>query len=50
MSFAGHVSRELLDHYSHIRLMAKRKAPETLETPLPEPEPITEEEIPLAAN
>jgi integrase len=26
MSIAGHVSREMLDHYSHIRLEAKRQA------------------------
>jgi integrase len=32
MSIAGHVSREMLDHYSHIRLEAKRKALESLET------------------
>ena len=30
MSLAGHVSRKMLDHYSHIRLDAKRKAVETL--------------------
>jgi integrase len=50
MSIAGHVSREMLYHYSHIRLMAKRKALEALETPLPEPESVTEEEIPVAVN
>ena len=36
MSIAGHVSREMLDHYSHIRLAAKRRAPQALETPLAE--------------
>ena len=35
MSIAGHVSREMLDHYSHIRIAAKRKALEGLETPIP---------------
>jgi integrase len=35
MSIAGHVIREMLDHYSHIRLTAKRKALEGLESPLP---------------
>lgn len=35
MSIAGHVSREMLDHYSHIRLETKRRALETLEEPLP---------------
>jgi integrase len=36
MSIAGHVSREMLEHYSHIRLAAKRRALEALETPLQE--------------
>ena len=30
MSIAGHVSREMLDHYSHVRLEAKRRAVEAL--------------------
>ena len=30
MSIAGHVSREMLDHYSHVRLDAKRRAVEAL--------------------
>ncbi len=34
MSIAGHVSRRMLEHYSHIRLEAKRRALESLETPL----------------
>ena len=34
MSIAGHVSREMLDHYSHIRIAAKRSALEALETPI----------------
>ena len=38
MSIGGHVSREMLDHYSHIRLEAKRRALEGPETPVPEPE------------
>ena len=32
MSIAGHVSRQMLDHYSHIRLDAKRQAVEALQT------------------
>jgi hypothetical protein len=32
MSIAGHVSRQMLDHYSHIRMDAKRKALQALET------------------
>jgi integrase len=35
MSIAGHVSREMLEHYSHIRLESKRRALESLEEPLP---------------
>lgn len=31
MSIAGHVSREMLEHYSHIRQEAKRKAVESLD-------------------
>jgi hypothetical protein len=30
MAIAGHVSREMLEHYSHIRLEAKRRAVEVL--------------------
>ena len=36
MGIAGHVSKEMLEHYSHIRLQAKRQAAETLEMALPE--------------
>jgi integrase len=32
MGIAGHVSRDMLQHYSHIRLEAKRKALVSLET------------------
>jgi integrase len=37
MSIAGHVSRQMLEHYSHIRLSAKRAALDSIATPLPEP-------------
>ena len=37
MSIAGHVSRQILEHYSHIRMAAKRIALESIATPLPEP-------------
>jgi integrase len=33
LSIAGHVSRKMMEHYSHIRMEAKRKALETL-TPI----------------
>jgi integrase len=35
MSIAGHVSQKMLEHYSHIRLQAKRSAVETLESRTP---------------
>jgi hypothetical protein len=38
MSIAGHVSRAMLEHYSHIRMDAKRRALESLETPASVPE------------
>jgi len=31
MAIAGHVSKEMLEHYSHIRMQAKRDAVATLE-------------------
>jgi integrase len=37
MEIAGHVSKEMLAHYSHMRLNAKRAALELLESPLPDP-------------
>src|SRR5262249_47160607 len=36
MQIAGHVSPQMLKHYSHIRTQAKRVAVEFLETPLPD--------------
>ena len=38
MDLAGKVSRELLGHYSHIRMEAECRALESLETPAPAPE------------
>ena len=34
MAIAGHVSRRMLEHYSHIRMDAKRKAVEAIEQPI----------------
>ncbi|MSO23138.1 MAG: hypothetical protein EXQ58_07780, partial [Acidobacteria bacterium] len=31
MAIAGHVSKEMLNHYSHIRMAAKRKALDSME-------------------
>ena len=45
MSIAGHVSREMLEHYSHIRMKAKREAVATLEPPKP-----PGQQSPLAVN
>ena len=35
MSIAGHVSRQMLEHYFHIRMTAKRAALDAISTPLP---------------
>jgi len=37
MALAGHMSREMLEHYSHVRMDAKRKAIESLSTGLVKP-------------
>lgn len=37
MSIAGHVSRAMMEHYSHIRIAAKRSALDSIATPLPQP-------------
>ena len=34
MSIAGHVSRKMLEHYSHIRIDAKRKALDAIAQPV----------------
>jgi integrase len=34
MSIAGHVSRRMLEHYSHIRMDAKRTAVEAISQPV----------------
>ena len=39
MAIAGHVSREMLEHYSHIRMQAKREAVKSLENAAFKPEP-----------
>ena len=36
MEIAGHVSKEMLAHYSHMRLNVKRAALKLLESPLPD--------------
>jgi hypothetical protein len=50
MSIAGHVSREMLDHYSHIRLAAKRRALEALETPISEEQPTQQQPLQATVN
>jgi integrase len=45
MSIAGHVSRQMLDHYSHIRMAAKREAVAGLEKAKPA-QPATEAQQP----
>jgi len=34
MSIAGHLSRKMLEHYSHIRMAAKRTALEAIAKPI----------------
>ena len=41
-SITGHLSRRMLEHYSHIRLEAKRQALEALEARRAEPDSATE--------
>ena len=36
MAIAGHVSRQMLEHYSHIRVAAKRIASDSISTHLPD--------------
>ncbi len=36
MAIAGHVSRQMLEHYSHVRMAAKRAALDSISTPLPD--------------
>jgi hypothetical protein len=36
MAIAGHVSQQMLEHYSHIRMAAKRVALDSISTPLPD--------------
>jgi len=37
MAIAGHVSQQMLEHYSHIRMAANPTALNSIATPLPEP-------------
>ena len=52
MSIAGHVSKEMLEHYSHIRMEAKRSAVEALDRVKPPfvEASSAEEEEPAPAN
>jgi hypothetical protein len=34
MALSGHMSRQMLEHYSHVRMAAKRKALDSLESGL----------------
>lgn len=46
MAIAGHVSRQMLEHYSHIRIQAKREAVAALEPP----KPLAHQQAPIAVN
>jgi hypothetical protein len=37
MAIVGHVSRKMLEHYSHIRMAAKRAAVDAISSRQPEP-------------
>ena len=37
MAIAGHVSRRMIEHYSHIRMEAKRAAVDAIAKPVSEP-------------
>jgi hypothetical protein len=50
MEVAGHVSREMLAHYSHMRLNAKRVALKMLETPLPESSQVSDATVSQTVN
>lgn len=50
MSIAGHVSKAMLDHYSHVRLQAKRVAVEALDTFKPPSSESTKQEEPITAT
>jgi integrase len=50
MGIAGHVSREMLQHYSHIRLQAKREAVERLEGAIPKSPQLTPTAEPTRPN
>jgi hypothetical protein len=43
MSIAGPVSREMLDHCSHIRMAAKRSALDAPESPIPKSQQAAEQ-------
>jgi integrase len=50
-SIAGHLSKRMLDHYSHIRMDAKRRALESLSTrPQPVPEGVPQPEPPTLVS
>lgn len=40
MSLAGHLSREMMEHYSHVRKDAKRKAVDAIPSYIPEEKPV----------
>lgn len=44
MAVAGHMSRRMLEHYSHVRMAAKRTALEKLESGLMGPSPTSQPE------
>jgi hypothetical protein len=50
MALAGHMSREMLEHYSHLRMAAKREALEKLSGGLMKPSAEQQKPVTLALN
>ena len=50
MDIAGHVSKQMLKHYSHIRMEAKRTALESIVTRAAKPEAAAQSDSPLRSD
>ena len=48
MALAGHMTREMMEHYSHVRMAAKRDALEKLSGGLMKVKVVTKQEKPVA--
>lgn len=50
LALTGHVSRVMLERYSHIRMAAKRDAVRALESPKPVPKIVVPKKVPAACE